>query len=50
MSQELTAQDWQAIALFYQKKYNELEVQVLALELEQQKAATAVAEAAEPTE
>ena len=40
MSNELSAEDWQQIALFYQKKFADLEMQVLSLELAQQKAAT----------
>lgn len=38
---ELTAEDWQQIAAFYQGKFNELEMKVLTLELQQHKAALA---------
>lgn len=38
MDQELDQQDWQQIALFYQKKFSELELNVLAMELKLQKA------------
>ncbi len=37
---ELTIEDWQQIAAFYQNKFNELEMKVLALELQNQKAAS----------
>lgn len=33
MSEELTKEDWQQIALFYQKKFNELEMNVLGMEI-----------------
>lgn len=44
MDQELDQQDWQQIALFYQKKFAELEMNVLAMELKMQKAQTAAAD------
>lgn len=44
MSNELSAEDWQQIALFYQKKFADLEMQVLSLELAQQKSAQAETE------
>jgi len=33
MSDELTAEDWKQIALFYQKKFSDIEMQVLSMEL-----------------
>ncbi len=36
---ELTVEDWKQIAAFYQNKFAELEMKVLALELKNQKAA-----------
>ncbi len=36
---ELTVEDWKQIAAFYQNKFSELEMKVLALELQNQKAA-----------
>lgn len=33
MSDELTAEDWKQIALFYQKKFTDLEMNVLGAEL-----------------
>lgn len=44
MSQDLSSEDWQQIALFYQKKFADLEMQVLQLELAQNKAQAAEAE------
>lgn len=41
MDQELSQEDWQQIALFYQKKFNELELNILAMELKLQKAQAA---------
>ncbi len=38
MNQELTQEDWKQIALFYQNKFNELELSVLGLELNAAKA------------
>ncbi len=39
MSDELTTEDWKQIALFYQKKHNELEMNILAAELAMSKQA-----------
>lgn len=47
MEQELDQQDWQQIALFYQKKFSELELNVLAMELKLQKAQAAQGEESE---
>ncbi len=38
---ELTVEDWKQIAAFYQNKFSELEMKVLAIELQSQKAAQA---------
>lgn len=38
MEEELTQDDWKQIAMFYQKKFSELEMNVLAMELKLQKA------------
>ena len=38
MEEELTQEDWKQIAMFYQKKFSELEMNVLAIELKMQKA------------
>lgn len=35
--ENLDQNDWQQIALFYQRKFNDLELKVLAMELEMQK-------------
>ncbi len=45
MEDELTNEDWKQIALFYQNKYNELELKILALELKLMKAQAAEASA-----
>lgn len=37
MDKELTVDDWKQIAGYYQQKFNELELKVLALELENAK-------------
>ncbi len=44
MSEELTQEDWKQIALFYQNKFNELELNVLGMELKLQKAQQAAAQ------
>jgi hypothetical protein len=44
MLDELSNEDWHQIALYYQRKYNELELTVLGLELKVQKAQESAAE------
>lgn len=48
MSEELTTEDWQQIALFYQKKFNELEMNVLGMEIAMSKNQPSAPEAAAP--
>ncbi len=48
--EELTQDDWQQIAMFYQKKFSELEMNVLAMELKMQKAQAGADEGSENTD
>lgn len=50
MSDELTAEDWKQIALFYQKKFTDLEMNVLGAELAMAKQAEQTAPAAPSTD
>lgn len=50
MEEELTQDDWKQIAMFYQKKFAELEMNVLAMELKLQKAQAASEQISEDSE